>query len=337
MADSAPLVGITMGDPAGIGSEVIVKAYPDLRDRARIVVIGDADVMREAVAVCGSDLTVRPLDDVEAVRSGPDTIDVLDLDNVSDLAFGALREDYGAASLAYIERAIDLAMAGAIDAMATAPINKQATKLAGSDYAGHTGMLAAITDTDRYSMMLIEGDLRVTHVSTHVPLRDACDLVTEDRVLSTIRVTAEALRDLGIGEPRIAVAGLNPHASDGGLLGHEDLEEIRPAVERAVDEGLDVVGPESPDTVYVQAARGDYDCVVSMYHDEGHIPIKMLGFSRGGEVSGVNMTIGLPIIRTSVDHGTAFDIAGQGVASPKSMVDAVEVAAAVARSRAERD
>jgi len=337
MADSAPLVGITMGDPAGIGSEVIVKAYPDLRDRARVVVIGDADVMREAVTVCGSDLDVRPVEDVASVRSGPDAIDVLDLDNVSDLAYGALREDYGAASLAYIERAIDLAVAGDIDAMTTAPINKQATKLAGSDYAGHTGMLADLTDTDHYSMMLIEEDLRVTHVSTHVPLREACDLVTEDRVLSTVRVTAEALRDLGVEEPRIAVAGLNPHASDGGLLGDEDLEEIAPAVDRAADEGVDVVGPESPDTVYVQAARGDYDGVVSMYHDEGHIPIKMLGFSRGGEVSGVNMTIGLPIVRTSVDHGTAFDIAGQGVASPKSMVDAIEVAAAVARTRTERD
>ena len=336
MADSAPLVGITMGDPAGVGSEVIVKAYPDLRELARIVVIGDAAVMREAVSVCESSLAIRAVDDVGSVRSGPDAVDVLDLDNVADLEFGTLREDYGAASLAYIERAIELAMAGEIDAMTTAPINKQATKLAGSEYAGHTGMLADYTDTTTYSMMLIEADLRVTHVSTHVPLREACDLVTERRVLETIRVTDAALEDLGIETPRIAVAGLNPHASDGGLLGDEDIEEIAPAVERAEEEGIDVVGPESPDTVYVQAARGDYDCVVSMYHDEGHIPIKMLGFSRGGEVSGVNMTIGLPIVRTSVDHGTAFDIAGEGIASPKSMVDAVEVAAEVARTRARR-
>lgn len=328
-----PLVGITMGDPAGIGAEVIVKAYPVARRFADPIVIGDADTMREAVAVCESDLAIHAIESVEDASWDADTIDVLDLDNVDELEYGTLRAEYGAASLAYIERTIQLAQDGAIDAMVTAPINKQATRMAGSDYAGHTGMLADYTDTEHYSMMLIEEDLRVTHVSTHVPLREACDLVTTDRVLATIRVTHDALVDLGVDGPRIAVAGLNPHASDGGLLGDEDLSEIAPAVERAREANIDARGPESPDTVYVQAARGDYDCVVSMYHDEGHIPIKMLGFQRGGEVSGVNMTIGLPIVRTSVDHGTAFDIAGQGVASAASMIDAVEVAAEVAAER----
>jgi len=175
-------------------------------------------------------------------------------------------------------------------------------------------------------MILIDGDLRVSHVSTHVPLREACDLVTEEAVLDTIRVTDEALLRLGVSEPRIAVAGLNPHASDGGLLGDEEAAAIGPAVERAREEGIEVFGPESPDTIYVRAADGAADCVVSMYHDQGHIPIKMLGFSQGDAVSGVNVTAGLPIMRTSVDHGTAFDIAGEGIASPQSLVDAVEVA-----------
>jgi 4-hydroxythreonine-4-phosphate dehydrogenase len=320
-----PVVGITMGDPAGIGSEVVVAAHQRIRELADVVVIGDADVMADAVSICGAALSVNAIDDV-AERTGDDgTIDVLDLDNVDDLEYGVVRADYGAASLDYVERAIELAQSGAIDAITTAPINKQATRLAGSDHAGHTGLLAARTDTDVYSMMLVHDDLRVTHVSTHVPLREACDLVTEQRVYETIRVTADALDDLGIDDHTIAVAGLNPHASDGGLLGDEEATAIEPAIDRARETGIDVYGPESPDTVYVQAADGAADCVVSMYHDQGHIPIKMLGFGDGA-ITGVNVTIGLPIVRTSVDHGTAFDIAGEGVADETSLVDAVEVA-----------
>jgi len=321
-----PIVGITMGDPAGIGSEVIVKAYPDLVERAQIVVIGDEEVVRAARDVVGTELDIQSVADIEEAQFRPDAIPVLDLENVAELEFGVLREEYGRASLAYIERAIELAKAGEIDAITTAPINKQATQLAGSKHSGHTGMLAEHTGTDNYSMILIDGDLRVSHVSTHVPLREACDLVTEEAVLDTIRVTDEALLRLGVSEPRIAVAGLNPHASDGGLLGDEEAAAIGPAVERAREEGIEVFGPESPDTIYVRAADGAADCVVSMYHDQGHIPIKMLGFSQGDAVSGVNVTAGLPIVRTSVDHGTAFDIAGEGIASPQSLVDAVEVA-----------
>jgi len=328
-----PIVAVTMGDPAGIGSEIVVAAYPRLRENARPLVVGDADVVRAALDVRDSELDVAAVEEVSEAAFGADAIPVLDLDNVDDLAYGVVREAYGAASLAYVERAIELAIDGTIDAIATAPINKQATKLAGSTYAGHTGMLADYTDTDTYSMMLVEEDLRVTHVSTHVPLRAACDVVTEENVLDTIRVTDGALRELGVDEPEIAVAGLNPHASDGGLLGDEDDAEIRPAVEAAREEGIDARGPESPDTVYVQAAGGAYDCVVSMYHDQGHIPIKMLGFTSGADVSGVNVTIGLPIVRTSVDHGTAFDIAGEGVASEASLIDAVALAADMARRR----
>ncbi len=324
-----------MGDPAGIGPEIVVKGYRELREAAEPLVIGDADTIESACEVCGSDLGVERIESVAEASFEVDRLPVLDLDNVVDLERGVVREAYGTASLEYVERAISLALDGEIDAITTAPINKQATKLAGSEHAGHTGMLAARTGTENYSMMLIEGDLRVTHVSTHVSLQEACDLVSEDAVLETIRVTDEALRELGISSPKIAVAGLNPHASDGGLLGGEDGEEIEPAVSRAREEGIDVYGPESPDTIYVQAARGAADCVVSMYHDQGHIPIKMLGFAEGGAVSGVNVTIGLPIIRTSVDHGTAFDIAGEGVASEKSLLDAVSVASEMARRRAE--
>jgi 4-hydroxythreonine-4-phosphate dehydrogenase len=336
MSSAKPLVAVTMGDPAGIGAEVAAKGYPEATGFARVVVVGDADVVRRAVEACDVSVEVVVVDEDElaTVDDDPATIAVLDCDNVDEVAYGELRADYGAASLDYIERAIDLAIAGDVDAITTAPINKQATRMAGAEHAGHTGLLAERTGIDNYSMMLIEDDLRVTHVSTHVPLREACDLVTTERVLDTIAVTEEALRELGVDEPRVAVAGLNPHAGDGGLLGDEDDVEIAPAVERARERGIDAVGPQSPDTVYVSAARGDFDCVVSMYHDQGHIPLKLLGFDATGGVSGVNMTIGLPIVRTSVDHGTAFDIAGEGIASETSMVDAIRVACEVARGRA---
>lgn len=249
---SKPTIGITMGDPAGIGPEIVVKGYRTLRETANPVIIGDATVIESACEICGPDLGVERIESVAETAFESDRIPVLDLENLAQLERGVVREEYGKASLEYVERAISLAQVGEIDAITTAPINKQSTKLAGSEHAGHTGMLAARTDTENYSMMLIEGNLRVTHVSTHVPLREACELVSERSVLETIRVTDEALRELGVSEPTVAVAGLNPHASDGGLLGEEDREEIEPAVERARDEGIDVYGPESPDTVYVQ-------------------------------------------------------------------------------------
>ena len=326
MSDRAPTVGVTMGDPAGIGSEVIVKSYPRLVEAATVVVIGDASVLEDAADRFAPGLTVRRVDSLTEAAADPAVLPVIELDNVANHEYGELSQANGEASLEYVERAIELAQAGEIDAITTAPINKQATRMAGSEYAGHTGMLADYTGTDDYSMMLIEDDLTVTHVSTHIPLREACDLDVDD-VASTIAVTDEALRDLGIDDPSVAVAGLNPHASDGGLLGDEEAETIEPAVERVAETGVDVTGPLPPDTVYVRAASGEFDCVVSMYHDQGHIPIKMLGFTGDGDaVSGVNVTIGLPIIRTSVDHGTAFDIAGEGVASEQSMIDAVSTA-----------
>lgn len=324
-----------MGDPAGIGPEIIVKSYRALREIANPFVIGDADVVDAACAVCESDLGVEEVSTPADATFSADQIPVLDLGNIDELERGVVDERYGQASLAYIERGIEMALEGEIEAITTAPINKQATALAGSEYTGHTGMLADYTDTENYSMMLIEEDLRVSHVSTHVPLKQACDLVSKESVLETIRVTDTALAELGVDDPTIAVAGLNPHASDGGVLGETESKEIEPAVSHAREGDIDAFGPESPDTVYAAAARGDADCVVSMYHDQGHIPIKMLGFQSNGAVSGVNVTIGLPIVRTSVDHGTAFDIAGEGVASETSLIDAVEVAANMALTRAQ--
>lgn len=334
MTDSQPIIGVTMGDPAGIGPEVTVKAYRRLLESGRPIVIGDGDVLAAATEACESNLTVERVETMTDAQFGSDGIPVLDLDNVGQLIRGEVREEYGTASLEYIERAIELAQAREIDGITTAPINKQATKLAGSTHAGHTGMLADRTNTDDYTMMLIESELRVTHVSTHVPLMKAGEQVTTSSVLRTIQLTAGALSNLGVEDPTVGVAGLNPHASDGGLLGDTEAAEIEPAVEQAQNEGIDAVGPESPDTVYVRAAQGAFDCVVSMYHDQGHIPIKMMGFSSGQAVSGVNVTIGLPIIRTSVDHGTAFDIAGTGVASERSLLDAFEVAVEMAHARA---
>lgn len=330
-SDSKPIVGITMGDPAGIGPEVIVKAYPQLWKDSRPIVVGDAETINDAISICDVDLSVETVESAGTARFDERTVPVVDLDNVDDLTRGEVREEYGASSLEYIETAIELAQSGDIDAITTAPINKQATKRAGSTHAGHTGLLADRTDTEAYAMMLVEDTLRVTHVSTHVPLREACDIVTTENVLETIRLTDDALRSLGVDEPSIGIAGLNPHAGDGGLIGDEDAAAIEPAVERADREGIDATGPESPDTVYVKAASGEFDCVVSMYHDQGHIPIKMLGFAGGAAVSGVNVTIGLPLVRTSVDHGTAFDIVGQGIASEQSLIDAVDVAVTIAK------
>lgn len=260
---------------------MIVKAYRELREAGQPIIIGDGKVLTEAVDICESDLGVELTQTVSEAAFDPDRIPVLDLENVGSLVRGEVRKENGAAALDYIERAVELAQSDAIDCITTAPIHKQATKLAGSEHAGHTGLLADRTRTDDYAMMLIEADLRVSHVSTHVPLHEACELVTTTNVLKTIRLTADALTDLGVERPSIAVAGLNPHASDGGLLGDVEATDIKPAIERARDEGIDAIGPESPDTVYVRAANGSFDRVVSMYHDQAHIPIKMLGFSTG--------------------------------------------------------
>jgi 4-hydroxythreonine-4-phosphate dehydrogenase len=244
----------------------------------------------------------------------------------------------GRASFEYVDMAIKLAMAGTIDATVTGPINKEAINAAGYHYAGHTEIYGEKTNTADYAMMLADGNFRVTHVSTHVSLREACDRARKARILRVIQLTDKTLRELGIAAPRIAVAGLNPHCSEGGLFGHEEEQEIIPAVEAARAENIDAIGPLPADTVFSKMQGGMFDAVVVMYHDQGHIPTKLVGFhydertDTWGQMAGVNVTIGLPIIRTSVDHGTAYDRAGEGRANQQSMIDAIKMATELAKS-----
>jgi 4-hydroxythreonine-4-phosphate dehydrogenase len=257
-------------------------------------------------------------------------VDVLDLtdDYPGPFPLGLVAKENGAAAVAYVEKAIALALSGEVDAIATAPLNKEAMRAAGFPYDGHTELLAVKTGTKVYTMMLASGDFRVFHVSTHVSLRGAIERATKARVLQVIDLAYREIQRMGVAEPRLAVAGLNPHAGEHGLFGDEERREIGPAVEEAQARGWNVSGPISPDTVFARTRRGDFDGVVAMYHDQGHIPFKMTEFELG-----VNVTVGLPIIRTSVDHGTAYDIAGKGVADPKNMVQAIELAAEMARRR----
>jgi len=324
-----PIVAITMGDPAGIGPEIAVCALsgPELFELCRPLVIGDKGAMERAAAVVGSKARIRGIADLGQAEFSPGTIEVLDLGNVpGDLAMGRLDARAGQAAYDYVKTAVALAMAGKIPAIATAPINKEALKLAGCKHPGHTEILGELSGARRFAMMLSTKTLKVIHVTTHVALRRACDLITKERVLQTILLARDALVQMGFDRPRIAVAGLNPHAGEAGMFGDEEINHIAPAVEAARDLGIDATGPVPPDTVFYRTIRGgEFDMVVVMYHDQGHIPIKVLGFE-----SGVNVTVGLPFIRTSVDHGTAFDRAGKGTADSVSMVEAVRLAARMA-------
>lgn len=339
--DDRPILGITMGDPCGIGPEVIAKALSreECHNICRPLVIGSAAVMEKAVRITGVQLAVRPVSSVAEAAFAPGTMDVLDQDSVdlSKLEYGAVSRMGGEAAFRAVAAAIELALCGEIDGTVTAPLNKEALNLAGHHYSGHTEIYADLTGTKDYAMVLAHGSFRVIHVSTHVSLRKACDLCKKERVLKTIRLAYEACRELGIENPRIAVSGLNPHAGENGMFGEEEIDEILPAVEAARAMGMDVEGPLPPDTAFVKAAGGMYDIAVAMYHDQGHIPMKMAGFrydaatGRWGSVSGVNFTVGLPVVRTSVDHGTAFDQAGKGTASAESMFNAIEYGAVLSR------
>ncbi|MGI8859908.1 MAG: 4-hydroxythreonine-4-phosphate dehydrogenase PdxA [Rubrobacteraceae bacterium] len=319
-----PLIAVTMGDPTGIGPEIIVKTFvePDFTERNRAIVIGDVAILERAVKLLGLSLHVNVVPGPEEGRYEPDSVDVIPASDLpGDLPFGQLDARAGAAAFEYVRRAIELAMNGSVAAVATAPLNKEAMHLGGHKYPGHTEILAELTGTEDYAMMLVAEDLRVIHVSTHVALREAIERATPERELAVIHLAHDALKKLGVEEPRIAVAGLNPHAGENGLFGTEDVEKIRPAVERAREEGLDASGPHPPDTVFSQVKKGRFDIVVVQYHDQGHIPIKLLGFE-----TGVNVTVGLPFFRTSVDHGTAFDISGTGEADHSSMNAALDLA-----------
>lgn len=332
-AASRPLIAITTGDPAGIGPEVVLKAlgHPAVYAQCRPLVVGDVRALRRALAwLPCPDLTLRVVSRPDEGAYVAGTVDVLDLHDVdpADCPVGEVSAAGGRAAVDAVFRACDLAMAGDVDAMATAPLNKAAMNLAGFHFAGHTELLTERTGATRVSMLLIGEGLRVVHVSTHVSLAEAIRRVTPERVEAVIDIAAEACAALGIVAPRIAIAGLNPHAGEGGLFGNEEERFIRPAIEAARQRGLNVSDPQPPDTVFLRAKKGEFDIVVAMYHDQGHIPMKLLAFD-----SGVNVSVGLPIVRTSVDHGTAFDIAGTGKASEASMLAAIEVAVQMARAR----
>ena len=331
-ASDRPIIGLTMGDPAGIGPEVVVKAMNEraLYRLCRPVALGDVQVFRATLKALDLNLSLHPVaDPVQGVYTFG-TIDVVQAvtADLSSLSLGQVQPAAGKAAAECVIKAAELAQAGQIDAMATAPLNKDALNQAGYHYPGHTEMLAELTGTEDFSLTLIAGKLRVMHVTTHVSMRRALDLVDRARVLKIVRLADRFCRYLGVLSPRIAVAGFNCHAGENGLFGTEEIDQITPAIEQARAERIDATGPWPGDTIFYRASRGEFDMVVAMYHDQGHIPVKMLGFE-----AGVNTTAGLPIIRTSVDHGTAFDIAGQGKANYGSMVEAVKLAAQLARER----
>jgi 4-hydroxythreonine-4-phosphate dehydrogenase len=320
------VVAVTMGDPTGVGPEIVAKVFAE--DGAhRAVVVGDVAIMRRAVDLLGLDLRVNPVDRPADARFEPRTIDlVAATDLPPDLPYGVVDARGGGAAYEYVRRAVDLALSGEVHAVATAPLNKEAMHLAGHRHPGHTEVLAELTGTTDYAMMLVTDELRVIHVSTHVSLEEAIRRVRHERELTVIRLADRSLKLLGVDHPRVAVAGLNPHAGEAGLFGTQDRDVIAPAVEAARGEGIDASGPWPPDTVFMQARQGRFDIVVVQYHDQGHIPIKLMGVD-----TGVNVTVGLPFFRTSVDHGTAFDIAGTGRADHASMRAAIDLAAALAR------
>ncbi|WP_094604549.1 D-threonate 4-phosphate dehydrogenase [Sporomusa silvacetica DSM 10669] len=324
-----PVLAITMGDAAGCGPEIIVKALSDkgMYEICRPLVFGDAKRLELAANILKSPVTIVGLTKINEGIFQHGKIDVLDFGNISsDLPFGKVSPEAGHAAYQYIESAVQAAMAHEVQAVVTAPINKEALHLGGHNFPGHTEILGELSNSNDYAMLLASETLRVIHVTTHVSMVQAASMIKKDRVLRIIRLADRTLRLLGIAEPRIAVAGFNAHAGENGLFGREDMDEIAPAVEEARMAGMAVSGPIPPDTVFFRAAcRKEFDIVVVMYHDQGHIPIKLLGFD-----SGINVTVGLPFLRSSVDHGTAFDIAGQGIADDRSMKAAIEFAARVA-------
>ena len=351
-----PIVGITMGDPAGNGPEITVKAlaHEELYDRCRPIVVGDAKMIEQAARFVGRpDIRLHRCQKVEDALFAPGTIDVLHLELIPDAAsfsIGKVSAEGGNAAFQCVKKVIELALAGEVDATCTNALNKEAMNMAleqdhgkHSDgythFDGHTEIYAAYTNTKKYTMMLAHHDLRVVHVSTHVSLREACERVKKARVLEVIEIADKACRDMGIENPRVAVAGLNPHCGENGLFGTEELEEIGPAIKEAKEKGINAIGPIPPDSVFSEALGGWYDIVVCMYHDQGHIPLKTVGFVYDREaqswkaVEGVNVTLGLPIIRTSVDHGTGFALAGKGTSNELSLVNAIDYAVCMAKGR----
>jgi 4-hydroxythreonine-4-phosphate dehydrogenase len=338
-----PVIGITMGDPASIGPEIAIKALLDreMYNICKPFIVGDAGVFNHIIEKLDLAATINSIQDVKEARFEYGNIDVFDLHNVelNKLEFGVVSAMAGNAAFESVVKVIELAMAGQIEATVTGPLNKKSMNEAGHHFAGHTEIYAQYTGTKKYAMLLVEDSMRVIHVSTHVSLRQACDLVKKDRIIEVVELLQNGLISLGETNLKIGIAGLNPHAGDSGLFGTEDDEEILPAVKEALALGYDVEGPVPADTLFSKAATGYYGGVVAMYHDQGHIPFKLSGFKWNPEkkqmdsVKGVNITMGLPIIRTSVDHGTAFEIAGKGIASEDAMVLAIKSAVQLAKNK----
>lgn len=329
-----PIIGITMGDAAGVGPEIIVKAlgYKELYDKCKPVVIGDAKMLERVLPIVDSPLTIHAIKQPEEAKYEYGSIDVIDLDLLpADLPFGQVSAAAGDAAFQYLARAIELAKEQRIHSICTAPLNKEALHLGGHLYPGHTEILADLTDTEDFSMMLTTPNLRVIHLTTHMGLIAAIESITPERTYKVVKLAHETLANAGFKNPSIAVCGINPHAGENGLFGNgEEEEKLVPGIERAKAEGINASGPYPADTLFFRAGRGDFDIVVACYHDQGHAPIKVMGIEEG-----VNITVGLKggIIRTSVDHGTAFDIAGKNIADEKSMIAAINSAIELAPRR----
>ncbi len=327
-----PLLAITMGDASGSGPEIIIKALaePEIKALCRFIVIGDAATMRAALEITGAQGEIRAIKKFSEALFKEGIIEVIDLQNIdlNLLTRGRVDPMAGKAAYEYIKLATEIVLAGQCDAIVTSAINKQALNEAGYHYDGHTQLLTELCGASEVAMMLVSGKLRVSHVSTHVSLFRAIELVRPERILTVLRLTDEAVRKMGVDKPRIAVAGLNPHSGDGGLFGDEEIKYITPAIEDACRQGMDVMGPFPPDSVFFRTAEGQFDAAIAMYHDQGHIALKMLGITMG-----VNVTLGLPIIRTSVDHGTNFGKAGKGTADPLSLSQAIKLASVMCRNR----
>jgi len=324
------IIAVTMGDPAGIGPEIIIKSLTEGKlSGAPIVVVGCVQTLRRIMAMNIAPFAqLRVIDSPAMAEFSPGTINIIDepLAAPEELQVGVVQAQAGDLAYRCIKRATELALAGEVKAIATAPLNKEALHLAGHHYPGHTEMLAHLTDTKDYAMVLYTGQLKVIHITTHISMRKFLDTLNQPRIETVIRVADNFLRRVGYSQPRIAVAGVNPHAGENGLFGDEEIRIVGPAVEAMKARGINVTGPCPPDTVFMQCHEGMYDIVVAMYHDQGHIPLKLLGF-----YDGVNITAGLPFIRTSADHGTAFDIAWTGKAKSESMATSIELAMQIAR------
>ncbi|MCR5288401.1 MAG: 4-hydroxythreonine-4-phosphate dehydrogenase PdxA [Treponema sp.] len=339
-----PIIGISMGDPAGCGPELSVKALrnPDVYKMCRPLVVGDAQLIEDSLRILKDTTTkINRIANVKDAKFELGTIDVyhMDLVDMSKFEYGKVSAMCGEAAFQAVVKVIDLAMKGEIDATVTNALNKEAINLAGHHYSGHTEIYADYTHTKKYAMMLAGSDLRVVHVSTHVSLREACERAKKERELECIRLANMACKQLGIENPRIGVCGLNPHAGENGLFGDEEINEINPAIEQAKAEGINAIGSLPPDTAFSKARGGWYDALVVQYHDQGHTPLKVLGFvydkgaQKWGAVEGVNITLGLPIIRVSVDHGTAFGHAGQGIQNELSLLNSIDYATKFAKNR----